>query len=135
MWPTTCKYPHQKVSSGFGGRTSPITKRWESHNGIDIPANYGADVWAANHGTVIISTYSGSYGNYIVIDHGGGVTTLYAHNTSNSVRVNDNVKKGDVIGTVGSTGWSTGPHLHLGYYVNGSPQDPLANGLFISPLS
>jgi murein DD-endopeptidase MepM/ murein hydrolase activator NlpD len=122
------------VSSGFGMRSHPITGRYEHHDGIDIPADYGADVWAANDGIVIISQYSAGYGNYIVIDHGGGKTTLYAHNSNNIAKVGDNVKRGDVIGKIGSTGWSTGNHLHLGYYENGEPKDPLKNG-FVSPLS
>ncbi|MCL2096967.1 MAG: M23 family metallopeptidase, partial [Oscillospiraceae bacterium] len=71
------------------------------------------------------------WGNYIVIDHGGGKTTLYAHNTQNLVKVNDNVKRGDVIGKVGSTGWSTGNHLHFGYYEDGVPKNPLLNGLSV----
>ena len=118
-----------KVSSGFGGRTSPITGRWEHHDGIDIPAPYGANIYAANDGTVLMSGYATGYGNCVVLDHGGGITTLYAHASSLVRKVGEKVKKGDVIAKIGSTGWSTGNHLHFGYYDKGAPKDPLKSGL------
>lgn len=124
LYPVTPKYS-PAVSSGFGTRISPITGRSEFHNGIDIPANYGADIWAVNDGIVIISTYGAGYGNYIVIDHGGGKTTLYAHASSLVKKVGDSVKKGDVIAKVGSTGWSTGNHLHFSYIEDGVFKNPL----------
>jgi murein DD-endopeptidase MepM/ murein hydrolase activator NlpD len=129
LWPLPTDRNH--VSSGFGPRRSPITGRNEHHNGIDIPAPRGTQIFAANDGIVILSTSSAGYGNYIVIDHGGGKTTMYAHNTTNNVKVGDNVKRGDVIGTVGSTGWSTGNHLHLSYYEDGVPKNPLLNGFSV----
>lgn len=125
LWPVDSKRP---ISSGFGWRKSPITGRNEHHDGIDLPADYGSNVYAANDGTVIISKNSTGYGNYIVIDHGGGVTTLYAHHSKNLKFVGDTVKRGDVIAYIGSTGWSTGNHLHLGYYKDGVPDNPLLNG-------
>ena len=128
LWPVTPKYSYA-VSSGFGGRYSPITGRWEHHNGIDIPAAYGAPIWSVNDGIVIIATYSAGYGNYIVIDHGGGKTTLYAHASSLTKKVGDKVAKGDVVAKVGSTGWSTGNHLHFGYAEDGVFKDPLKSGL------
>jgi murein DD-endopeptidase MepM/ murein hydrolase activator NlpD len=116
------------VSSGFGNRTSPITGRSEFHNGIDIPANYGSPIWSVNDGIVIIATYSAGYGNYIVIDHGGGISTFYAHASSLARKVGDKVVKGEVIAYVGSTGGSTGNHLHFGYMKDGVFKDPLTSG-------
>jgi len=127
MWPVDTKYG--KISSGFGNRNSPITGRYEFHSGIDIPAAYGASIYAANDGTVIISGTSGGYGNYVVIDHGGGKTTMYAHNSANLAKAGDKVKKGDVIAKIGSTGWSTGNHIHFAYAEDGVFKSPLSNGL------
>ena len=127
LWPVPIS--NKKISSDFGGRKSPITGRWEQHNGIDIPAPLNTDIFAANDGTVILSQYSAGYGNYIVIDHGGGKSTLYAHNNTNLKKVGDTVKRGDVIAKIGTTGWSTGWHLHFGYYEDGVPLNPLQNGL------
>ena len=102
QWPVPLDYT--KVTSGFAWRTSPITGRKELHNGIDIPAPLGTSVYAANTGTVVIATWHYSYGNYIMIDHGGGIMTLYAHNSQLLVSVGDKVKKGQVIAKVSSTG-------------------------------
>ena len=129
LWPLPVS--HKTVSSEFGPRNSPITGRREHHNGIDIPAPYNTDVYAANDGTVILEQYSSGYGWYVVIDHGGGKSTLYAHNTKNLKKVGDTVKRGDVIAKVGSTGWSTGPHVHFSYYEDGEPKNPLLHGLRI----
>ena len=126
LWPLPIK---SYVSSGFGGRTSPITGRWEHHNGIDIPAPNGTNIYSVNDGTVIIATYGTGYGNYIIVDHGGGKTTMYAHCSSFVAKVGSNVKKGDVIAKVGITGWCTGYHLHLSYAEDGVFKDPLKNGL------
>ena len=113
------------VSSGFGMRMHPVYKVYRQHSGIDIPAKHGANVVAADTGTVITSSYSSSYGNYVVISHGNGTTTLYAHLSSRKVKENASVSKGDVIGLIGSTGVSTGPHLHFEVSVNGSRVNPL----------
>lgn len=122
-WPTESSYT--KVSSLFGWRTSPLSGRPEFHNGIDIPAAYGSAIYAADGGTVIISERHYSYGNYVVIDHGNGLTTLYAHNTKNLVKVGDVVDKGQQIATCGSTGDSSGNHCHFSVRVDGSPVNPL----------
>ena len=92
--------------------------------GEDIPAGYGAQILAAASGTVVTAGWVSGYGNYTVIDHGGGLMTAYGHQSSFAVSVGDVVTQGQVIGYVGSTGNSTGPHLHFEVYVNGSTVDP-----------
>ena len=114
------------ITSGFGWRIHPIfgTKRY--HNGVDISANSGSSVVAADSGTVSVATYSSSAGNYVVLYHSGGTTTTYMHLSSIAVSVGETVTKGQTIGAVGSTGWSTGPHLHFQIEVNGSGVNPLS---------
>lgn len=123
MWPVPLNFT--RVSSQYGGRTSPITGKWEVHNGIDIPASYGTNIYASNSGTVTIATSHWSYGNYIMINHGGGYATLYAHCSKLLVSKGDKVQKGDVIAKVGSTGSSTGNHLHFSLYENSAHTDPM----------
>lgn len=123
IWPTPSCYI---VTSRFGNRYHPIYKEYRMHNGIDIGAKYGASVLAADGGVVIISTYSSSYGNYIVISHGNGMTTLYAHLSVKSVKEGAKVTQGQVIGKIGSTGASTGAHLHFEVAVNGERKNPLS---------
>ncbi len=109
------------ISSGYGAR-------WGStHTGIDITAGgcYGDNIYAAASGTVITASYHWSYGNYVVIDHGGGYSTLYAHASSLLVSAGQQVSQGDVIARIGSTGQSTGPHLHFEVRINGNTQNPL----------
>ena len=109
-----------------GPITSPFGMRWGSlHPGIDIGAGMGTPIHAAASGRVIVAAYSGGYGNLIVIDHGNGLATAYAHQSSMAASVGQQVAQGQVIGYVGSTGFSTGPHLHFEVRVNGSPVDPL----------
>lgn len=122
IWPAP-GYP--RVTSYFGSRFHPVLKVQKLHTGIDIGAPSGASVVAADSGTVIVSGYSSAYGNYIVINHGGGIATLYGHHSSNVVSKGAVVKKGQKIANVGSTGWSTGPHLHFEVQVNGAVQNPL----------
>lgn len=127
VWPTpSCG----SVSSYYGNRLHPILKTYRFHSGIDIGASYGASIVAANKGTVIMSGWQSGYGNTIVIDHGGGTTTLYAHCSSLLVRTGASVGAGDTIAKVGSTGLSTGPHLHFEVRKDGGTANPLD---FVSP--
>lgn len=112
------------VTSGFGYRIHPIFGYRRFHSGLDFGVGYGTPIHAADSGTVIYATGMGGYGNVIMINHGGGISTLYAHQSSFAV-TSGSVAKGQVIGYVGSTGWSTGPHLHFEVRVNGSPVDPM----------
>ncbi len=115
---------YSRVSSGFVNRISPITGKRENHNGLDLPAPRGTNIYAADGGTVVIAKRSSSWGNYVTIDHGNGLMTLYAHASSLNVKAGQTVKKGDVIAYVGSTGWSTGNHLHFTVYKNGTAVNP-----------
>lgn len=114
------------ISSGYSGRISPITGESEIHGGIDIcaPGCDGAPILAAADGIVVTAEYHYSWGNYIVIDHGNGLATLYAHCSDFIAAVGDVVQQGDEIAHVGSTGYATGPHLHLEVWVNGQRVDP-----------
>ncbi len=113
------------VTCVYGMRTHPITGVYKLHTGVDLRAGSGTTIYAANKGKVITSTYNTAYGNYVVIDHGGGVATLYAHMTKRLVNVGDTVKQGQKTGTVGSTGYSTGPHLHFEIIKDGDYIDPV----------
>ena len=112
------------LSSGFGYRIHPISKLRSFHNGIDISASRGTPVHAAGSGIVVFSGYSGSFGKVVIISHGYGYETVYAHNREIHVKVNDVVKKGDIISEVGTTGVSTGPHLHFEIHVDNELIDP-----------
>ena len=124
VWPT----PNSRlITSLYGNRMHPILGYERYHSGVDINGSVGDPVVAADGGTVILSSYDpGGYGNYLVISHGGGRTTLYAHMSSVAVGVGTVVKQGQTIAYVGSTGLSTGPHLHFEIAVNGSRHDPLS---------
>jgi len=112
------------ITSGFGMRLHPILGYSRMHTGVDMTAGYGIPIKAAASGRVIYAAVRGGYGNCIIIDHGGGMTTLYAHQSSFNVSYGDHVSAGDVIGYVGSSGLATGPHLHFEVRINGSPVDP-----------
>lgn len=103
---------YQRISSPFGMRVHPIGGQYSFHRGIDIPAPQGTPVIAAQGGVVVLSRYQGSYGNYVVLSHPDGMRTLYAHLSSRSVSAGEVVSQGETVGLVGSTGNSTGPHLH-----------------------
>ena len=125
IWPVDSRY----ITSTMGGRNSPGGIGSTNHKGTDIGrVGYTSPIYASKSGTVIISQYSSSYGNYVVISHGSGNTTLYAHMSSRKVEVGQYVNQGDVIGITGSTGNSTGPHLHFEITENGVRVNPLSHG-------
>ncbi len=123
--------PVQGASGGWiwpvnGTLTSPFGYRWgRMHEGIDISVPEGTPIRAAKAGTVVIAAYTGGYGNYTCVDHGGGLSSCYAHQSSYAVSPGDSVAQGEVIGYSGNTGSSTGPHLHFEIRVNGGAVDPL----------
>ena len=119
-----------RITSGFGGRKSPTKGASSNHQGIDISAPTGTSIVAAAAGEVVIATYSSSAGNYVMISHGGGVYTVYMHASNLLVSQGQSVKKGQTIAKVGSTGYSTGSHLHFGVRVNGSYVNPTK---YVSP--
>ena len=123
------------ISSRFGERVHPITGELKNHNGMDIASNMGTTVYAADGGKVVLAEWYGGYGNCIMIDHGNGYKTLYGHLSVIGVSEGQSVSQGAVIGAVGSTGNSTGPHLHFEVYANDSRIDPeqFYSGLVFSP--
>lgn len=120
LWPTT-----GSISSGFGYRTDPISFTRKFHYGIDISAPYGREIKASARGRVILSDWHGNYGKTVIIDHGRGISTLYAHCSKLIVSEGETVNKGDVIAYVGSTGRSTGNHLHFEVRVFDTAVDPM----------
>ena len=127
IWPCPAS---SRITSKFGARSSPTEGASSNHKGIDIGAPTGTDIVAAASGEVVISTYSYSAGNYVMINHGGGVYSVYMHASKRLCKVGDTVKQGQVIAKVGSTGYSTGPHLHFGIRVNGTYVNP---SQYVSP--
>ena len=123
IWP----YPQNNyVGSGYGMRFHPIFQENRMHYGVDIGGTAGQQIVAIASGTVSVATLNSSYGNYVMISHGNGTASLYAHMEKLAVSAGDTVTQGQVIGYCGSTGWSTGPHLHFEIRVNGATTDPLA---------
>lgn len=122
-WPTpSCYY----ITSSFSPRRkNPVSGIYKRHTGTDIGAAYGAEVIAANSGTVTLASWNSGYGNCIIIDHGGGKATLYGHLSAYSVSAGQTVAKGQRIGSVGSTGNSNGPHLHFEVLINGTAVDAM----------
>ncbi|MBB5705836.1 M23 family metallopeptidase [Sphingopyxis panaciterrulae] len=127
------------LSSSYGMRVHPITGRVARHNGIDIPAPYGTPIYATADGTVGRAQRLGGYGNYVEIEHGNAIETRYGHMSRFVVQSGQHVKKGDIIGYVGSTGRSTGNHLHYEVRIDGAPVNPLpfvrADSMAIAALS
>ncbi|MGQ0805533.1 MAG: peptidoglycan DD-metalloendopeptidase family protein [Actinomycetota bacterium] len=113
------------VVSGFGYRVHPISGTRRLHQGVDINCSYGQPIYAAGSGIVLEAGSRGGYGNAVLIDHGDGLATLYAHQSQLAVSPGQQVTTGEVVGYVGSTGYSTGPHLHWEVWVNGTPVDPM----------
>ncbi|HQB63518.1 MAG TPA: peptidoglycan DD-metalloendopeptidase family protein [Sedimentibacter sp.] len=116
---------HYRITSPYGGRIHPITGVWSNHGGTDIAAPNGTNILSSNDGVVIFAGYHYSYGNYIIVDHGGGIATLYAHCSRLLAYEGQAVSKGDPIALVGSTGESTGNHLHYEVRVNGVRKNPM----------
>ncbi|MEG1461265.1 MAG: peptidoglycan DD-metalloendopeptidase family protein, partial [Oscillospiraceae bacterium] len=127
VWPVpSCK----AKGDGFGPRFHPIFKEMRPHRGLDIPGAAGAEIVAIGSGTVQFAQYNGSFGNYVVVYHHSGIASLYAHMSGFAVSPGDPVSQGQTLGYVGSTGWSTGPHLHIEIAVNSTPVNPES---YISP--
>ena len=122
-WIKPCAYSY--VSSPFGYRVHPVTGKWTMHKGVDLVASKGTPIYASRSGYVTIATYHSTAGNYVTINHQDGYTSVYMHMTHDVVSVGEYVKAGELIGYVGSTGRSTGPHLHFGITYNGTYVNPM----------
>lgn len=120
MWP--CR---GEITSYFGWRTHPIFGTTKYHSGMDIAVDYGTPIHAADSGTIVYSGWLGGYGNCVMVDHGGGLVSLYGHNQSLNVTEGQYVEKGTVIAYAGSTGYSTGPHCHFEVRIHGEVTEPL----------
>ncbi|MCD6323216.1 MAG: peptidoglycan DD-metalloendopeptidase family protein, partial [Clostridiales bacterium] len=120
-WPTESTY----IGSGFGMRWHPILKVLKEHTGVDIGGAYGDEIYASASGTVVLSRYNGGYGYSVKIDHGEGITTIYGHASKLLVKEGEEVVKGQVIALVGSSGVSTGPHVHFEVRIDNVPVDPI----------
>lgn len=124
MLPTAQPVPGSHLGSPFGFRIDPITGRSALHTGLDFQADPGTPILAAAGGVVVVQEYHPAYGNMVEIDHGNNLITRYAHASATFVKKGDLVKRGQKIAAVGSTGRSTGPHLHFEVLADGTPQDP-----------
>ncbi len=119
-WPT-----NGRITSDFGHRTHPLTGESDFHTGIDIAVSYGTPIYAAESGRISFSGWQGGYGHTIIIDHGDGIETLYAHNSQLNVNEGERVNKGEIIAYSGNSGTSSGPHLHFEIIEEGEHIDPL----------
>jgi len=124
LQPTEKPVKDVMIGSRFGFRIDPFSGERAMHTGLDFPAEVGTPILAAAGGVVIVQEYHGAYGNMVEVDHGNGLVTRYAHASATFVKKGDIVKRGQKIAAVGSTGRSTGPHLHFEVWVSGVPQDP-----------
>ena len=122
QWPTPGQY---RVTSSYGSRIHPITKKQSFHTGVDIASPYGSNIVASANGKVLFAGWQGAYGNTIIIDHGGGLSTMYAHQSRFLVKAGDEVKINQPIGKIGTSGWSTGPHLHFEVRIDGDHVNPM----------
>lgn len=120
-WPVPTS---RHITSFFGNRTISLYGTHRFHTGVDILAATGTEVLAMEAGTVLVSTYDGGWGNYLIVSHGDNLLSLYAHLNSRSVQRGETVRQGQSIGTVGNTGLSTAPHLHFELRENGVPINP-----------
>lgn len=127
IWPVPGYY---RITSPYGMRTHPVTGIYKLHTGVDVSAPMGTNFVAMADGVVVKAQYSPSYGNMVILDHGGGVQTLYAHGSEIVVQLGDQVKQGDVVLKSGSTGYSTGPHCHFEVRLDGKTTNPLD---YVSP--
>ena len=116
---------YTRITSKYSMRVHPITGQYKLHTGVDIGAPEGANFIAANDGIVTKAEYNTAYGNMVIVDHGGGISTLYAHGSEMLVEVGQSVKRGEPVLKIGSTGYSTGPHAHFEVRINGITTDPL----------
>ncbi|MEG0831148.1 MAG: M23 family metallopeptidase, partial [Acidaminococcaceae bacterium] len=121
LWPTE----GGEISSPYGGRPDPFGAGADFHPGIDIAASYGAPVYASASGYVAKAGWNGGYGRYVRLEHAEGLTTAYGHMSALAVEAGSQVQRGAIIGYVGSSGYSTGPHVHFEVRKNGEPTDPL----------
>ena len=122
-WSVPCSYSY--ISSPYGYREHPVTGEWSMHKGVDMVAPKGTPIYASRSGYVTIATYHSTAGNYVTINHQDGYSSVYMHMTHDVVSVGDYVKAGELIGYVGSTGRSTGNHLHFGITRNGEYVNPM----------
>lgn len=113
------------ITSSYGPRVHPVTGQYKVHTGVDFAASTGTPFVAAKDGVVTAAEYHPAYGNMVIIDHGGGFSTLYAHASQLKVSVGQKVKQGQVVSLVGSTGYSTGPHAHFEIRINGQHVNPM----------
>lgn len=123
IWLKPCSYT--RVTSPFGYRWHPVTGEWSMHKGVDLNGAKGSPIYASRSGTVTLATYHKTAGNYVTINHGDGYSSVYMHMTHYIVEEGDYVKAGEIIGYVGSTGRSTGPHLHFGISYKGTYVNPM----------
>jgi len=122
QWPTPGYY---RITSPYGWRFHPILKSRRFHTGVDIAAPYGSNAIAAANGKVIYTGWRGGYGHTIIVDHGGGMATMYPHLSKYLVKVGDYVKRNQAVGKIGTSGWSTGPHIHFEVRINGDHVNPM----------